>query len=88
MARRVFCVLLKREADGLDYQPYPGDLGRRIYDHVSKESWAQWVKHQTMLINENRLSTIEPKAREFLKDEMEKFFFGAGSEKPKEFVPK
>jgi Fe-S cluster biosynthesis and repair protein YggX len=88
MARRVTCVLLKREADGLDYQPYPGDLGRRIYDNVSKESWAQWVKHQTMLINENRLSTIEPKAREFLAAEMEKFFFGAGSEKPKEFVPK
>jgi Fe-S cluster biosynthesis and repair protein YggX len=88
MARTVKCVVLKREAEGLDYQPYPGDLGRRIYDNVSKEGWAQWVAHQTMLINENRLTTIEPKARAFLVKEMEKFFFGEGSEKPKEFVPK
>ncbi len=55
MARRVQCVLLKREADGLDYLPYPGELGMRIYNNVSKEAWAQWVAHQTMLINENRL---------------------------------
>jgi Fe-S cluster biosynthesis and repair protein YggX len=88
MARQVQCVLLKHEAEGLDYQPYPGPLGKRIYDSVSKEAWAQWVAHQTMLINENRLSTIEPKARAFLVAEMEKFLFGAGSEKPKEFVPK
>jgi Fe-S cluster biosynthesis and repair protein YggX len=87
MARRVHCVYLKREADGLDYLPYPGELGRRIYDNVSKEAWAQWVKHQTMLLNEYRLTPIEPKAREFLVKEMEKFFFGGGSEKPKEFVP-
>jgi Fe-S cluster biosynthesis and repair protein YggX len=88
MARKVNCVLLKREAEGLDYQPYPGALGKRIYDSISKEGWAQWVAHQTMLINENRLTTIEPKARAFLVAEMEKFLFGSGSEKPKEFVPK
>jgi Fe-S cluster biosynthesis and repair protein YggX len=88
MARRVRCVLLKREAEGLDYQPYPGDLGKRIYDQVSKEAWAQWLAHQTMLINENRLTPIEPKARAFLVAEMEKFFFGEGSAKPAEFVPK
>jgi Fe-S cluster biosynthesis and repair protein YggX len=88
MARKIYCVLLKREADGLDYLPYPGELGKRIYDHISKEGWAQWVAHQTMLINENRLTTIEPKARAFLVAEMEKFLFGAGSAKPKEFVPK
>ena len=63
MARRVQCVLLKREADGLDYVPYPGELGKRIYNSISKEAWAQWVAHQTMLINENRLTPIEPKAR-------------------------
>ena len=88
MTRTVKCVLLKREAPGLDYLPYPGDLGKRIYANVSKEGWQQWVAHQTMLINENRLTPIEPKARAFLVKEMEKFFFGEGSEKPKEFVPK
>ena len=88
MARRVQCVLLKQEADGLDYLPYPGALGQRIYQNVSKEAWTRWLAHQTMLINEYRLSTIEPKARAFLVEEMEKFFFGGGSEKPKEFVEK
>ncbi len=88
MARKVQCVLLKKEADGLDYLPYPGELGKRIYDNISKEAWAQWVAHQTMLINENRLTPIEPKARAFLVAEMEKFLFGAGSQKPPDFVPK
>ena len=88
MARKIQCALLKREAEGLDYQPYPGPLGKRIYDSISKEAWAQWVAHQTMLINENRLTPIEPKARAFLVAEMEKFLFGTGSEKPREFVPK
>jgi Fe-S cluster biosynthesis and repair protein YggX len=87
MPRTVHCVLLKRDADGLDYQPYPGELGKRIYDNVSKESWAKWLEHQTMLINENRLTPIEPKARALLVKEMEKFFFGGGSEKPKDFKP-
>jgi Fe-S cluster biosynthesis and repair protein YggX len=80
-------VVLKKEAEGLDYAPYPGDLGQRIYDNVSKEAWQQWLAHQTMLINEYRLTPIEPEARQFLATEMEKFFFGGGSEKPKEFVP-
>ena len=88
MARRVHCVLLNKESDGLDFQVYPGELGKRIYDNVSKEAWGQWRAHQTMLINENRLTPIEPKARAFLVKEMEKFFFGGGSEKPAEFVPK
>ena len=65
----------------------PGELGKRIYEHVSKDAWARWVQHQTMLINEYRLTPIEPKARKFLEGEMEKFFFGGGSEKPQEFVP-
>jgi Fe-S cluster biosynthesis and repair protein YggX len=88
MARKIQCVFLKREAEGLDYSPYPGELGKRIYSSISKEAWAQWVAHQTMLINENRLTPIEPKARAFLVAEMEKFLFGSGSEKPKDFVPK
>ena len=88
MARKVQCVVLKREAEGLEYLPYPGELGKRIYNQVSKEAWAQWVAHQTMLINENRLTPIEPKARAFLVAEMEKFLFGAGSQKPPDYVPK
>ncbi len=87
MSRTVKCVLLGVEAEGLDYVPYPGDLGERIYDNVSKQAWQQWVNHQTMLINEYRLTPIEPKARKFLEEEMEKFFFGGGSAAPKEYVP-
>ena len=87
MSRVVQCVLLKREAPGLDRPPYPGDLGRRIYESVSREAWAQWLKHQTMLINEYRLTPIEPKARKFLEAEMEKFFFGAGSQAPQGYQP-
>ena len=87
MARTVHCVLLGKEAPGLDYVPYPGELGKRIYASVSKEAWAKWVQHQTMLINEYRLTPIEPKARKFLEAEMEKFFFGGGSDKPSDYVP-
>lgn len=87
MSRMVNCILLKKEAEGLDYVPYPGELGKRIYENVSKEAWQQWVGHQTMLINEYRLTPIEPEARKFIAAEMEKFFFGDGSSKPKEYVP-
>ena len=87
MSRTVNCVIMKTEAEGLDYAPYPGDLGQRIYDNVSKEGWQRWLAHQTMLMNEYRLTPIEPEARQFLATEMEKFFFGEGSERPKEFVP-
>lgn len=87
MTRMVQCVLLGEEAEGLDYAPYPGELGQRIFDQVSKQAWQQWIAHQTMLINENRLTPIEPAARKFLEGEMEKFFFGDGSERPEQFVP-
>jgi len=87
MPRTVNCVMLKTEAEGLDYAPYPGELGQRIYDNVSREAWQRWLDHQTMLINENRLTPIEPEARQFLATEMEKFFFGEGSEKPTGYVP-
>jgi Fe-S cluster biosynthesis and repair protein YggX len=66
MARTVHCVILGKEAEGLDWAPYPGDLGQRIYDNVSKEAWQRWLSHQTMLINEYRLTPIEPDARKFL----------------------
>lgn len=88
MARTVHCVVLGREAEGLDYPPYPGELGQRIFESVSKEGWQLWLRHQTMLINEYRLTPIEPKARQFLVSEMEKFFFGSGSEKPTQYTPK
>ena len=87
MTRTVHCVVLKQEAPGLDRMPYPGPLGQRIFESVSREGWARWVKHQVMLINEYRLTPVEPKARKFLEAEMEKFLFGAGSERPVEFKP-
>ena len=87
MSRTVNCVLLGVEAEGLDRPPYPGELGKRIFDNVSKQAWQRWLGHQTMLINEYRLSPIEPRARQFLEQEMEKFFFGDGSEAPPDFKP-
>ena len=87
MTRKVKCVLLGVESDGLEYVPYPGELGQKIFENVSAPAWQQWLGHQTMLINEYRLTPIEPQAREFLEKEMEKFFFGEGSDKPQEFKP-
>ena len=86
MARNVKCVKLGKELEGLERPPYPGDLGRRILENVSKEGWEMWLQHQTILINEYRLTPIEPKDRKFLEDEMEKFFFDGGSDRPQEFV--
>jgi len=85
--RTVFCTFLQREAEGLDRPPYPGELGQRIYASISKEAWQQWVRHQTMLLNEYRLTPIDPKARKFLVEEMEKFLFGGGASKPEGYVP-
>ena len=87
MSRTVFCVKLQREAEGLGFAPYPGELGKRVYNNVSKQAWSQWLAHQTMLINENRLSPLEPKARKFLETEMENYFFGDGSQAPQGYVP-
>ena len=87
MSRTVNCVILKTEAEGLERAPYPGELGERIYENVSKQAWQQWLGHQTMLINENRLTPFEPASRKFLEKEMEKFFFGGGSAKPQGYVP-
>jgi len=87
MSRTVHCVLLGQEAEGLDRPPYPGELGQRIYENVSREAWQRWLGHQTMLINEYRLAVVEPKAREFLRDQMEQFFFGEGAAQPEGYVP-
>ena len=87
MSRTVNCIKLGQEAEGLDRPPYPGELGQRLYEQVSKPAWAEWLKHQTMLINENRLSPIDPKARKFLEEQMERYFFGEGAEVPEGYVP-
>ncbi len=87
MSRMVHCVKLGREAEGLDRVPYPGELGRRVFEHVSKQAWADWLRHQTMLINENRLSPMDPKARKFLEEHMQAYFFGTGSDLPPDYVP-
>ncbi len=87
MARMVKCVKLGREAEGLDFPPYPGELGKRLFENVSKEAWQGWLRHQTMLINEYRLTPIEPKARRFLEEQMEQFFFGEAVKVPEGYVP-
>jgi Fe-S cluster biosynthesis and repair protein YggX len=86
MSRTIFCSYLQREAEGLDRVPYPGELGKRIFEQISKPAWQEWLKHQTMLMNEYRLSPIEPKARKFLAEEMEKFLFGDGATRPEGYV--
>ena len=87
MTRMVNCIKLGREAEGLAFQPTPGELGKRIFEIVSKEAWATWIKHQTMLINENRLNLTDIKARKYLAEQMEAHFFGAGAEQAAGYVP-
>ena len=87
MIREIFCDKLKQTLQGLNKPPFPGPLGARVFNHVSEAAWKQWITHQTMLINEYRLSLIDPKAREFLHEEMEKYFFGEGSAAPSGFSP-
>ena len=88
MARTVQCIKLGKAAEGLDFAPYPGELGQRIFDNVSRQAWQQWLAHQTMLINEMRLTPVNPEHRKMLAAEMEKYFFGEGSDKPAGYVPK
>jgi len=87
MPRTVNCSHLKKEAEGLDFAPYPGELGKRIYASISKEAWQLWLKHQTMLVNENRLNLADQRARQYLAKQMELFLFGEGVEKPAGYVP-
>lgn len=88
MARTVHCIKLGREAEGLDTPPYPGPLGQRIFESVSREAWKAWLEHQKMLVNENRLSLADPKARKYLAEQMEKHFFGGGADAAAGYVPK
>lgn len=87
MSRMVQCVKLNKEAEGLERPTYPGDLGKRIYLNISQEAWQMWIGHQTMLINEYRLTPVDPKARKFLEEEMEKFLFSDNATMPEGYVP-
>ncbi len=87
MTRMVQCVHLKKEAPGLSFAPYPGELGKRIYDNVCAEAFEMWKKHQTMLVNENRLNLADLRARQYLARQMEQFFFGGGVDQPTGYVP-
>lgn len=87
MTRMVQCIKLGVEAEGLAFAVYPGELGKRIYDNVSKQAWADWVKHQTMLVNENRLNLADARARQYLARQMENHFFGAGADAAAGYVP-
>jgi Fe-S cluster biosynthesis and repair protein YggX len=87
MTRTVQCIYLKKEGEGLTFAPYPGELGKRIYDNVSKEAFELWKRHQTMLVNENRLNLADARARQYLARQMERFFFGEGADQPAGYVP-
>ena len=87
MARMVNCVKLGREAEGLDFPPYPGELGKKLWESVFKEAWKSWLEHQKMLVNENRLNLADPRARKYLVEQMEKHFFGGGAEVASGYVP-
>ena len=87
MSRTVFCAKLKKEAPGLSHQTWPGELGKRVFESISQPAWEMWINHQTMLINEYRLNPMDPKAKELIVTEMEKFLFGDGAEPPGDFVP-
>ena len=87
MSRTVNCQMLHKELPALEFQPYPGELGQRIFDHISAEAWQQWLAHQTMLINENRLSPRKAADRKYLEDQMEAYFFGDGGDSVQGFIP-
>jgi Fe-S cluster biosynthesis and repair protein YggX len=87
MSRMIQCIKLNKQAEGLDFPPYPGELGKKIYESVSKEAWAGWLKHQTMLVNENRLNLADVRARKYLATQMEKHFFGDGADAATGYVP-
>ena len=87
MSRTVFCQKLKQELPGLAFQTWPGELGKRVFENISAQAWGQWVDHQTMLINEYRLNPMDPKSKELIVTELEKFLFGTGSDKPEDYVP-
>ncbi len=86
MSRKVMCAKLGITAEGLERPPFPGDVGKQIFEQVSKQVWQEWLSLQTMLINENKLTPFDPEAKKFLSEEREKFLFSGGSEKPEGFI--
>jgi len=87
VTRMVHCQKLNEDLEGLTFQTWPGPLGKRIFENISQKAWKDWMSLQTMLINEHRLSPLNPEHRKFLEGEMEKFFFGGGAERPQGYVP-
>lgn len=87
MARMIHCIKLNKEAEGMDFAPLPGELGKKLWNEVSKEAWAGWIKQQTMLINENRLNMADTRARQYLLKQVEKYFYGEGADTAQGFVP-
>ncbi|MES2770423.1 MAG: oxidative damage protection protein [Pseudomonadota bacterium] len=87
MSRLIHCSKLDREAEGLDFPPCPGEIGKRIYETVSKEAWQAWVRMQTMIINENRLNLADAAHRKYLSEQLEKHFFGDGADQIQGYVP-
>jgi len=87
MSRTVFCIKLGKELEGLEESPQPGELGDRVFENVSKEAWKMWLAHQIMIINEYKMNLTDPKANDFLDEQMENYFFGAGAELPPDYVP-
>jgi Fe-S cluster biosynthesis and repair protein YggX len=87
LVRTVDCVILNKDLEGLNFPPYPGEFGKRVFDNVSKEAWDSWLKHQTMLVNENRINALDPDARKYLRIQCEQFLFGDGADKPEGYVP-
>ena len=86
MSRVVHCVKLNQEAEGLERPPYPGAIGKRVFENVSKQAWQSWLRQQTMLINEYRLNPIDPRSRRFLEEQMERYFFGDGVQTPPDYM--
>jgi Fe-S cluster biosynthesis and repair protein YggX len=88
MARTVFCVRLKKEAEGLRFQLYPGELGKRIFDNISQQAWSEWQQKQTMLLNEKKLNMMDENDRIFLEQEMVKYLFEGEDIVIEGFTPK
>jgi Fe-S cluster biosynthesis and repair protein YggX len=88
MARMIQCVKLKKEAEGLDFPPFPGPAGLKIYENVSKEAWKSWLEHQKMLANENRLNMMDPKAKKYLEEQRDRHLYGDGADAVQGYVPK
>ena len=87
MTHMVHCIKLGKEAPGMKFPPLPNELGKRIYDNVSQEAWDGWLRYQTMIINENRLSLADPRAREYISQQMENYFCGEGADQISGYTP-